>query len=290
MKFANKVNIKGTSTQSPVDYHYKCESLSEFMKQVNGPAPFVNEGSAQSHKSRVSMYWDLETNFEQATEFLNSGWTEGAEKVAELSAELGVENLVDQSATILEPDFSGSILDVGEYINGNPEHFLEYTESEVPKAVVKICAPLTIAGREDAQSLINRGVAMLALIDAIELTGASTEVWINVYFETRSFNVLTELKIKSSEEPFDVDKLAFIIAHPVFFRRIYFGFVENMNERIVGRVVNGGGYGRPETYKSEDYDILPDYNPDLFRTKEGSLNWIKKHCKKIGIKLSEDVI
>lgn len=290
MKYSNEVNIKGTSTQSPIDYLYKCESLSEFMKQVNGNAPFAREGARNGHKKSTSMSWDLNTSFDGIIEILESGWNEGSKKVVELSAQLGIENLVDQTQTILEPDFSGSILDVGEYINGNPEHFLEYTESEVPKQVVKICVPLTISGGENAQSLINRGVAMLALIDAIELTGVSTEVWMNVYIGIRGDgNLLTELKVKSSDEPFDVDKLACIIAHPAFFRRVYFSFVENMNEEIVNNIVNGGGYGYPESYISEDYDILPPYSPDLFRTKEDSLRWITQQCKKVGIKLSEEV-
>lgn len=286
----NSVNIQGTSTQSPVDYHYKCESLGEFMEQASSSAPHSTMRS--SSKNVYGNYsWDLGTDLNQAIKLLENGWPEGSKKVTELSAELGVENLVEQTCTILEPDFSGSILDVGEYINGNPEHFLEYTESEVPKPVIKICVPLSISACENAQSLVNRGVAMLALIDAIELTGASTEVWVNSYISAKDqYRILSEIKIKASEEPFDVDKLAFIIAHPAFYRRIYFSFVENMNNRIVSDIVNGRGYGRPETYKSEDYDILPDYSPELFRNKKSSLQWIKKHCKSVGVKLSEDVI
>jgi hypothetical protein len=101
---------------------------------------------------------------------------------------------------------------------------------------------------------------------------------------------LYEIKAKASDEPFDIDKLAFICAHPAFFRKLVFCAMEheNSNFRSKHGITSGGGYGRVDNnsdFLESEYNLLPDYNPMLFRTPEGSKKWIKENAKRVGIEI-----
>ncbi len=235
--------------------------------------------------------WDLNTGFDKAIELLESGWKEGADKIEEVSAELSETETGYIDLPSFEPSEQGEIVEPGSYFAGDPECF--YIQKPVERAVpvVKIGIPCCIGGSEDASSLVNRGLAMLSLINTIEHNRINTELWIVHYSQVSGSTILYEIKVKASDMPFDMDKLAFICAHPAFFRRIVFATMERESPefRRSHNIYRGGGYGRVEPITQsvlDDYNLLPDYKPSLFRSKEGSNKWIKRNAEKVGITIT----
>jgi len=276
---------------SDLNIKRKFDDVESLVKFATGDTTMIKDQMSSLTHNR-SRSWDLNTGYEKAIELLESGWREGADKIDDVSAELSETETGYIDLPSFEPSEQGEIVEPASYFAGDPECF--YIQKPVERAVpvVKIGIPCCIGAGEDASSLVNRGLAMLALINTIEHNRINTELWIVHYSERSSSTVLYEIKVKASDSPFDMDKLAFICAHPAFFRRIVFATLERESPefRKAHGIYSDGGYGTVEQITKniiDDYNLLPDYDPDLFRSKEGSNKWIKNNAEKVGITITQ---
>ena len=128
---------------------------------------------------------------------------------------------------------------------------------------------------------------MLSLIESIENNRIDTEVYIVHYSYCGNDKLIYHIKVKASDMPFDRDKLAFICAHPSFFRRLVFGLMEHEKKSFRDRNGIPGSYMYPGTYESKEYDLLPDYKLKLFATPEKSMQWVKENARKAGVKIAD---
>lgn len=167
-------------------------------------------------------------------------------------------------------DVTGNSLDVAAFVAGEPEYW--QNEYSVPKPAGRILRfGIEIGGSSfvQANELRNRGEAIIALINSLELQGYSVELTVIRSYETvpgdKNYKFL--IPIKNAGQALDVKRLQFIIGHPAFYRRCLFGLSE---------IANGETFATRKTrtthYEPEGYIYIP-FDAGLCETREESLQW-----------------
>lgn len=128
------------------------------------------------------------------------------------------------------------------------------------RPIIKLLVPFVYSGGCPHNIIINRGVALLTLIDAIEAAGQRCEIDI-IWASGSPVEFVLRVCVKSPEEPLDLDRLAFVLAHPSMLRRLGFAFIDKSEGGP-----RGPGYGFPGRLTSAQvppgWNYLPgiDYN------------------------------
>jgi hypothetical protein len=182
---------------------------------------------------RYSPSWHGTANFQQALDLAGKGWAEGAAKAAELRASIdhAVHDVINARSSSYTFDVSGEFVDVGRYLSGEPECF--GTDSQEAgnnvRPVVKLCVNIAASGAVSPESLVVRGAAIVAAIDILEALGRRVEVWACKGSESRKAGKAAyeiHVLVKRADQPLDVDRLAFAVAHPACLRRLFFSVME----------------------------------------------------------------
>lgn len=121
------------------------------------------------------------------------------------------------------------------YAAGVPEDMFTPSEwgMETPKPVVRIVVNITVAAMVDKQYIINRGAAIVQLIDRVQLAGQRVELVAVFHANGRNADHPNDkyeysVTVKRAEEPVDLDRIAYAIAHPSMLRRSMFRIMEQM--------------------------------------------------------------
>ena len=185
--------------------------------------------SPPSRESGRKHFFGTET-FEDAIVLFGTGWREGAGKIASLKAgyDAFLAAAVDAKARSHGYDVTGHYIDVGRYLTGEPECFgVEVDEgSEISTKVAGIRLNSCVSGSVSADDIINRGLTVLLAVDLLESCGIRCEVIVSQATEYCNTIEESNVTVKRAKDAVDIDRLAFTIAHPSFFRRFGFAFCE----------------------------------------------------------------
>lgn len=128
------------------------------------------------------------------------------------------------------------------YAAGTPESMMYPVEVERQTRIARICVNISTSASVNPQSIINRGAAIVALIDRLQIEGWRIElsvVWMGLvscnHNDTMSYRVV----VKQAHEPIDMDRISFALAHPSMVRRIMF----RVHETVLPYMDQG--YGSP---------------------------------------------
>lgn len=249
-------------------------------KQVELAKKKPKHGYPASRNTGASTRWDYNAGFDGAVKLAEEGWSEGAEKI---------KSVVDKVSEILRPktfqqeikyDVTGGYVNVGMYLNGEPECFVNYVPPEKPRKPLRIVVNAAASAAVDAQALINRGAAIAAAIDVLERRGYMVELDIIQSIKNGKTEYTTIARAKDMGQPIDLDRMAFCLAHPAYLRRIIFGVEEQEEKDIQIKIGVGDGYGTP----NEDHEIEHDIyfaktfmgEGRKFATPELAANWVKQ--------------
>lgn len=183
-------------------------------------------------------------SYGEAFGLASSGWKDGASKLRE--TERQVAGLLPRGADIVgEYAEAGDEVDVGRYLDGEPENMIEYQLSESRKPVVRFVVSVTANSEVSTDAIFNRGAAVAAAIDALESSGVRCEVWAS--FDTDgAYNYgirnRAQVKVKGDSEALDIDRLAFAVCHPSMLRRLCFRLKELDGDEMHRRM-GGHSYG-----------------------------------------------
>lgn len=176
-------------------------------------------------------------SWDEMVALAENGWDEVRPTVDAL-----VEKIDADIAPRLQPafqsyfDVSGGMVDVGRFLDGEPECMVETRLVEIakPGRVVTLLISGGVMAGVDTASIIERGCAIVALVDSLEKMQHGCEIWLemscakNRDATPKTAPVLTHLvKLKSAEDAMDVDMLMFAIAHPARHRRMTFALRRN---------------------------------------------------------------
>ncbi len=161
---------------------------------------------------------------------------------------------------------------------GIPENmFLPIDDGmNAPKPIIRIYMNVSAGANTSGEQIMNRGAAIVNLIDSIEGDGMRRVELVavcNSKNQSSSGRNLFSAVIKRADEHLDWGRVSFAIAHPSFLRRLMFRVQE-----IVGTAYDES-YGMPTNYKDAypDADIyIPSIKDEreLHDTKESSMKRI----------------
>ena len=264
-------------------------SFDELMTYAEGPStlPEYSRASRRQGERHFFGTQDFQTAMNQA----RYGWPDGLKAIQKLVEQ--IKNMVAQKAQLKSETFystSGACVDVGRYVSGEPEDMLEFEMSEsAGKKIFTVTLNVSASACVDAQTLYNRGAAVIALVDLLERGGFSCEIMAIDVRERSGKLVVVRAPIKTAGYQLDQDRVAFAVASPSFLRRLLF----SVNERETPAVIsefgfhNSGGYGMPSNLPADLSDeergvYLPSlYGQCEFSSQEGAMKWVIQEAGKV---------
>jgi len=204
----------------------------------------------RSSRDRESGSWDGNVAWSGALELARNGWLEGAKRIEATSHKLEaklIRNIVRE-----EWNYStdGDAWDIGRVLADEPEHWIkrEEVEDSTGSRHVKITVDLAASGGVSSNMLEARGAAIVAAIELLEYAGYRCEVhvafMVAARYKANPIYICTAL-LKAYDQPIDLPRLAFALAHAASLRRIGFSALECANRTIT--VELEGNYGYPST-------------------------------------------
>lgn len=196
---------------------------------VNAVSDMTKQGCTNNSQDygRRDFFWT--DTFAEACELWRTGWQDGAERVARHRDGFNAFIAAAKQAKSrrFAWDVTGDYVDVGRYMTGEPECFgTEYDDGDnVSSRVVSIRLNNCVSAAVDANIICARGLAVLVAVDLLEACNIRCEVIVGT--ATRRGNVVeSNVTIKRAGETVEPSAIAFNVAHPSFFRRFGFRFME----------------------------------------------------------------
>jgi len=207
-------------------------------------------------------------------------WCEGSAKMARMQVETDAI-ATPGPAPALDLSVTGFMVDVDEYLAGNPECFYsDEEEQETHSApVIRIAVSTSRNHNVTAENSLMYGAAILSLIDAIEEAGTRVELHAvcdnRVPRGSRIDQVYVATCIKQAHDHWSPDSVAFSMAHPAFHRRLCFGAMERLNG-----ITNGDIYGVGRRHPAVN-DLCDVYFPRIdapgwVNTAEKAFSYVNK--------------
>jgi hypothetical protein len=192
--------------------------------------------------------WDLGADFIEARRLALLGWTQ---KVETMVRQIEVLRLSMDSSISDLFDVSGEAVEIGRFLANEPECM--FAQQVTPELTVSILLNIVAVCDAQAQFLFNRGIAVAALVRALQSTGRSVSVSIGVavaiddHPSRNSQRHVTIVNIQDHGDLMSPGRLAFWLAHPAALRRCILRFNEQQPQET--RQKFGfhmlGGYGVP---------------------------------------------
>lgn len=239
-------------------------------------------------------HWDLGVGWDNAKRMAErDGWPEGLERVNRI-ADAITESMSSQiTITVPEREVQGAAIDIGAFMTGEPECFWTFNTDQEASPNGKI---VTIGIRPNyhynvhAETFVLRGAAVLALVDLLQKAGYETEIIISLGLESLGGANKLEDKftLKRAGENVDPGRMAFVLGHPAFQRRIGFRLREQLPRRYrkAFDIQLGGGYGRSVDVEStkEECDIWVGgrFEPT---SERDVTDWVRKNLIAQGVQL-----
>lgn len=208
----------------------------------------VHEYLVASVRNEASKSWDDNLGFERTLEAVKSGFPDFSAPVQAMAEKLTGQLEVDTCNAGLEwkPD-GGSFVDIGRFVTGEPDHYIEFCEAPKRRAITIVLEQSASCG-VDAKTLKRRGAAALAVAGVLERRGFAVQLIARnsrqLYRNGHNDTCWDDIIVKPFGMPWDADAVA-ITGHPAFFRRFCFALDESLPETFVRGLISG--YGMPHT-------------------------------------------
>jgi hypothetical protein len=273
----------------------KFDSWGDFVDYVV-PMPKDVPGCIMQSRTNSSSNFSF-TNvktYEEAIELARTGWKEGADKVKTISDPifLHVSSLVERHS--ITHDVEGIQVDIARYLDGEPECWIQWERQIVESPGTKIVRMIfngSVSGGVSTETIERVGAAAVALVELLEYSGTRVEIFLeNVfarYVGPEYPKVISQVKIKSADQPLDIPRLAFALGHPACLRRLGFAFVELQSKEY--RESIGSSYGMPIPLTMKGDIVIPElsYLNEETRTPEKAEAWIIKQLEAQGVELKK---
>lgn len=164
------------------------------------------------------------TSYNDALTLLQSGWSAGSHDI-NIACEAIKTNLHDIAAPEYCHDKTGLFIDIGAYMDGMPDCFVDVSFTPVSKPVCKILANITSGYLITQTEIINRGAAILACIDSLYNTHEIALSFVCTVMNAKGHDIEIYIDIDMSNG-YSRDLIGFIACHPAMLRRICFGVME----------------------------------------------------------------
>jgi hypothetical protein len=243
-----------------------------------------------------SQGWDLNTGFQNARDLATRGWDAKGDELWKqvrslaLKVEVGVQE---------QYDVAGGSVDIGRYMSGEPECMVAPVIT--PLSAVAVMVNIVARADADAQCLYNRGIAVAAVIHALQSSGrgVSLRVVEAVTSGEEEERHITDVTLQEFGEYINPGRLAFWTAHPAALRRCIFRYNEQQSDELRRQFGfrEGRGYGTPADLESKDIPegavYIPFPETDMlhqhYRDPRSALKQVVADFKRAGVPIEIEV-
>jgi hypothetical protein len=244
------------------------------------------------HSKNGDTHW-IGCTLAEAKTFAAEGWVEGAERARKFTDLLtsAIGGLIDRVE--INYDVEGHNIDVARFLENEPECWQRFDVERVQQPAVKyirIVVNGAASSGVDAKTIMGRGACIAALVELLEYAGNRCEVVLAM--ATRSqFNLCALITVKKFDEPLDLPKIAYTLAHPSTLRVHHFAFMETMPRRIREGMSVPGGYGMcadvPNEKRGDIYLNFMQYGEEQWTSPSLAVEWVKKELTAFGVTMHE---
>jgi hypothetical protein len=240
-------------------YRSHFESLGDFLKTSQQPS--LSSANSSKSEGREGEEFTGVRTFADAIQMAERGWPEGRKKL-----------MTAMAAAQSTPSFTPSIvMDVaGAYpiaalaAAGDPCSMVDLAPVEDRvRPIVRLLIQRAGSSAYSTNEFMSYGAAIMSYVEGLEGAGWRCEITIcfasNLQDDGENF--VTAL-VKRAEEPIELDRMAFVMVHPAFFRRICFAVYEAIEG--LSHVLNKHGYGYSRNPRADEAErgqcIIPGIN------------------------------
>ena len=217
--------------------------------------PHANQSNCLSHTGRED--W-AGPSLPVAAGLARNGWPEGFKQMKEVTDLLAHELKFASTKEEIVRDVEGQCPDVDAYLRGDPECMFHVKEEYTEKKIITMQISVAVHSGISPKIIYWRGAVAVAIANALETKGFSVNLLVD-YSTGRSSPQMVSVVVpaKSAGQPLDLDRMAFLLAHPGSLRRLAFSIYEHQTdaERHLTEFFNGQGYGTPDDPKIPGSDI-----------------------------------
>ena len=221
---------------------YIIEEFSNFHELIKtNDSRRQNFGSDGGARVRRDNNWCGGT-FKQAVEMLAYGW-EDKEKVNSISDTVKkLEKTMDSPKMSFKNDIVGYAPIVPLALQGVPHNMINSTRKPKKAKVVNLIIDLSISASVETSEVLDWGARLTAYIMNLEKHGYRVRIDCTKVFARETNGKVHALKfpIKNENQPFDIKRMMFPLAHSAMRRRIAFDWYERLPE-----AQEISGYGTP---------------------------------------------
>lgn len=281
------------------------DSLTEILQYVSQPQPKWLEGRVRGSQVVAGQdpfgenkSWYGTTTFQEALLLLENGWKDKLPVVSGF-----VKTFLDKVTNKVEIstftyDIEGTGIDVARFVNGEPECWQKLETEQIDGTGTKLVTLAIDIGSNSGVSgeqKIQRGIAVCALVNALELSGHKTRLIATYSGENEGNYLYNIVPVKEFSDDLDMAKCLFVFANPAMQRRIMFNVKERMNDkdRVTHDITEHGGYGRScNVFDNTEWDINfnhSDFSKKVFRDDKEIEEWVFEQLEKQGVKIKSEV-
>ena len=211
------------------------DSYSAFIERAINGYSLLGYDRRSSRETGASPSWDYMAGWDGALKLASAGWPDGLERLDQAQAEILAGGTLT-TRHVVHYDVAGDEVDVGRFVSGEPENMLTFDTVTVsgPGPVVSLVVNLTASAAISARAYFARGAAVMVLVDALENAGRRVELSVvaSVGSHASAATDTIRVLIKQADQPLDRDRLAFVVCHPAFFRRLCFSAARNASGKL----------------------------------------------------------
>lgn len=193
--------------------------------------------------------WFGTKTLEEAYNKLLYGDDELYKRIVEKSKKLRIDKILGNSYSKNKPfnDVVGFQADVPAYLKGIPQNMINVKPIRRSQKILNICLNSSVSGFVSGKTKEEAGIVYANVIDFLEKKGYRCNIYIVCAVDYQGEYSYCLLKVKNDREPFNLKKLAFILASPAYHRRIIFRWRESCN--VDHDMTQYGSYGHTLTNK-----------------------------------------
>ena len=223
-------------------YRYNAESWDEFVHDLRTRSSTWRYRESEATDS--DREWSGCRDWNEAIKFAVEGHPAGRAAIdsAAVKVTMAQEPLWDVAPI-------GAFPCIPAYAAGVPEDM--FTMSDIappsPSPIVRIAVNMGAIASIRSQDIVNRGVAIVSLIDRIQLSGRRVELIAFTHWGSSSTGdrYLLSVTVKRPEEPIDMHRIGLCFATPIMQRRFFFRVAE------IATPTDIPGYGFSTQYDEE---------------------------------------
>ncbi len=246
------------------------DSLDGYLETCNQPPPdYALRLSARM--GELSFY--ATANYGEAMKLARLGWNEGTAKLDAARSLVQIPESVQDLAPAPVFAEEGDEVAVDRFLGGDSDSWVSFPVAPAPRRgrVVSVWINLTAAVGVAVEPYMARGAACLAVVDALERAGYRCEISgiLSAQASGPCPWLVARTLIKRAEDPLEIDRVAFLIAHPSAFRRLGLRVIEKFVTRAGWASGEWVGYGRAAEARDKPDGVL--YFPALTNKSTGEM-------------------